>query len=180
MLPQQNLQKGVWAHTLAASLQNPQVQLKPCKIHGFMLLEHALVCACWFSVESHNLQQLGGAYHCEKWLRFVTARSTTAQMSVSLLSRASIYKINPCRDSNSRWNFVPRGMNSVLAKDISETIVSFAVFKKPTLFYVTGQTLVMILAWIGTQTVLPSVRISNSHLQWFIHICVVTIHLCST
>lgn len=40
VLPQQNLEKGTCARTSAASLQNPQVQLKPFKMHRFLL-------SCW-------------------------------------------------------------------------------------------------------------------------------------
>ena len=86
------------------------------------LLEYALG-LCWFSVESRNLQQLGGVDRWEKWLQCVTARFTRAQMSVPLPSWVSIYRISPYIDSHSRWNPGPREVSGVLARDISETRV---------------------------------------------------------
>lgn len=88
VLPQRNLQKGTCAHTLAALLQNPQVQLKPFKMHRFLLSWWRVpqVCVCWFSMESCNLQQLGGADRWEKGLLRVTARFTRAQVSAPLPS----------------------------------------------------------------------------------------------
>lgn len=125
VLPQWNLQKGTCAHTLAALLQNPQVQLKPFKMHHFLLSCSRVpqVCVCWFSIESCNLQQIGEADRWEKGLQCVTARFTRAQISVPLPSWVSIYRVSSCIDSNSRWNPGPREVSIVLAMHISETEV---------------------------------------------------------